>query len=102
MMIEHPVSDALSFFAAPNVTYRSKLYFELPNSEAISQSAVTLVNARVGARLSSSRIEIAGYVRNLTDKRYLLDAGNVGGSFGYPTFIPAEPRTFGIEISARY
>jgi iron complex outermembrane recepter protein len=102
MMIEHPVSDVVSLFAAPNVTYRSKLYFELPNSEAISQSAVTLINARAGARLWSDRLEIAGFVRNLTDRRYLLGAGNVGGSFGYPTFIPAEPRTWGIEISARY
>nr|WP_313325848.1 TonB-dependent receptor [Sphingobium yanoikuyae] len=102
MLIEHPVSDAVSLFAAPNVTYRSKLYFDVPNSEAISQSAVTLINGRAGARLWSDRLEIAGFVRNLADKRYLLDAGNVGGSFGYPTFIPAEPRTFGIEISARY
>lgn len=97
-----PVTQNTSLFLTPSVTYRSKIYFEIPNSEAISQGPVTLVNLRGGVSLMEGKFQVAGYARNLTDKKYLLDAGNTGGSFGYPTFIPAEPRTYGIEITARY
>jgi outer membrane receptor protein involved in Fe transport len=97
-----PVTQNTSVFLTPSVTYRSKIYFEIPNSEAISQSPVTQVNLRGGVSLMDGKFQVAGYARNLTDKKYLLDAGNTGGSFGYPTFIPAEPRTYGIEITARY
>ncbi|MFC0203558.1 TonB-dependent receptor [Novosphingobium soli] len=97
-----PLSETASLFLSPSVTYRSKIYFEIPNSQNISQDAVTLVNLRGGVALMDGRLEVAGYARNLTDRHYLLDAGNTGGSFGYPTFIPAEPRTYGIELTARY
>ncbi|WP_313439264.1 TonB-dependent receptor [Novosphingobium sp.] len=97
-----PINADTSLFLTPSVTYRSKIYFEVPNSEAISQDAVTQVNLRGGVSLMDGKFQVAGYARNLTDKKYLLDAGNTGGSFGYPTFIPAEPRTYGIEITARY
>jgi outer membrane receptor protein involved in Fe transport len=97
-----PVTQDTSIFLTPSVTYRSKIYFEIPNTEAISQSPVTLANVRGGVSLMGNRFQIAGYARNLTNKKYLLDAGNTGGSFGYPTFIPAEPRTYGIELTARY
>ncbi len=97
-----PVTQNTSVFLTPSVTYRSKIYFEVPNSDAISQSPVTLVNLRGGVSLMDGKFQIAGYARNLGNEKYLLDAGNTGGSFGYPTFIPAEPRTYGIEITARY
>ncbi|MPS69380.1 MAG: TonB-dependent receptor [Novosphingobium sp.] len=97
-----PLTQNTSLFLTPSVTYRSKIYFEIPNKDAISQGPVTLVNLRGGVSLMEGKFRIAGYARNLTDKKYLLDAGNTGGSFGYPTFIPAEPRTYGIEITARY
>jgi len=97
-----PLTETVSLFATPSITYRSKIYFEIPNSEVTSQGPVTLVNLRAGVSLMDGKFQIAGYARNLTDRKYLLDAGNTGGSFGYPTFIPAEPRTYGIELTARY
>ena len=101
-MLDAPIGQGRSIFLTPTVTYRSKIYFELPNSEAISQAPVTLVNVRGGFRLMNGRLQIAGWAKNLTNKRYLLDAGNTGGSFGHATYIPAEPRTYGIEITASY
>jgi outer membrane receptor protein involved in Fe transport len=90
------------FFATPSVTYRSKIFFELPNNPIISQDAVTLVNARAGVSFADDRFEIAGFVRNATDEDYLLDAGNTGGAFGIPTFIPAEPRLYGVQVIGRF
>jgi outer membrane receptor protein involved in Fe transport len=45
---------------------------------------------------------LAAYARNLLDKDYLLDAGNTGGAFGIPTFIPAEPRLYGAQLAVRF
>jgi outer membrane receptor protein involved in Fe transport len=60
------------------------------------------VNARAGVRFEEDRFEVAGFVRNAFGKNYLLDAGNTGGAFGIPTFIPAEPRFYGVELTARF
>ena len=48
--------------------------------------------------LAASSVDLGANVR----KRYLLDAGNTGGAFGIPTFIPAEPRFFGMQLTARF
>jgi outer membrane receptor protein involved in Fe transport len=90
------------FFATPSVSYRSQIFFEVPNNPLISQDGVTIVNARAGFSFSDDRFEIAGFIRNAFDEDYLLDAGNTGGAFTIPTFIPAEPRFYGFEIAARF
>lgn len=100
--IDAPIGNGMRVFATPSVTHRSRIYFELPNRSAISQGPVTLVNARAGISFADDRFELAGFLRNATDENYLLDAGNTGGSFGIPTFIPAEPRFYGAQLTARF
>ncbi len=104
IIIDAPITDTLRFFAAPTVTHRSGLFFEIPNNPATFQGPVTLVNVRAGfgVDIGDREVEIAGYARNLFNERYLLDAGNTGGAFGIPTFIPAEPRLYGIQASVRF
>ncbi|OQW73613.1 MAG: hypothetical protein BVN32_13480 [Proteobacteria bacterium ST_bin14] len=99
--IDTPISDGIRLFATPTMTYRSQIFFELPNNPLISQPGVTLYNARAGLSFNE-RFEIAGFVRNASNERYLLDAGNTGGAFGIPTFIPAEPRFYGFQVSAKF
>ena len=99
--IDYPVAAGVRIFATPSVTYRSRIFFEVPNDPLISQGPVTLVNARAGVSFADERFEVSGFIRNAFDEDYLLDAGNTGGSFQIPTFIPAEPRLFGIELTAR-
>ncbi|RVT43526.1 TonB-dependent receptor [Sphingobium algorifonticola] len=100
--IDAPIGNGARIFATPSVTYRSRIFFEVPNNPLISQKAVTLVNLRAGVAFADDRIEIAGFARNLTNQDYLLDAGNTGGSFGIPTFIPGEPRFYGVQITGRF
>lgn len=98
-----PVGSAATFYATPSVTYRSKVFFELPNRDAISQDGYTLVNLRAGLEFGDQgRFHIGGFARNLTNARYLIDAGNTGGSFGAPTYIAGEPRFYGVELGARF
>ncbi|WP_375244959.1 TonB-dependent receptor [Sphingomonas parapaucimobilis] len=98
-----PLGTSATFYATPSATYRSKVYFELPNSEAISQGGYTLVNLRAGVEFGDQgRFHVGGFARNLTNKRYLIDAGNTGGTFGTPTYIAGEPRFYGVELGARF
>jgi iron complex outermembrane receptor protein len=97
-----PLSGALEVFLTPTVTYRGQLFFELPNRPLISNDKTTLVNVRGGLRDADGRWELLGFATNLTDKEYLLDAGNTGGSFGYPTFIRGLPRLYGLEATMRF
>jgi iron complex outermembrane recepter protein len=91
-----------TFFATPSVTYRSKMFFEIPNNPLIAQDAVTLINVNAGIRFGGSRFEVSAFARNLLNEDYLLDAGNTGGAFGIPSFIPAEPRLYGVRIGAKF
>lgn len=100
--IDYPIADGARLFATPSITHRDRIFFEVPNDPLISQGPVTLVNARVGLSFADERFEIAGFIRNAFDEDYLLDAGNTGGGFGIPTFIRAEPRLFGVELTARF
>jgi iron complex outermembrane receptor protein len=92
----------VTLYATPSVTYRTKVFFELPNNPAISTPGYTLVNLRAGIELGEGRYRIGGFARNLTNKRYLIDAGNTGGGFGIPTYIAGEPRFYGVELGASF
>lgn len=100
--VDYELGSGMRFFATPSVSYRSQIFFEVPNNPLISQEAVTIVNARAGISFADNRYEIAGFIRNAFNEDYLLDAGNTGGAFTIPTFIPAEPQFYGIEVSARF
>jgi outer membrane receptor protein involved in Fe transport len=89
-------------YATPTVTYRSGVFFELPNREAISEGGYTLVNLRAGVEGPEGRWRVGGFARNLTDKNYLIDAGNTGGGFGVPTYIAGEPRFYGVEAGVKF
>ncbi|MFC3579712.1 TonB-dependent receptor [Sphingomonas hylomeconis] len=97
-----PLNDSVTLYAVPSATYQSKVFFELPNNDAISQGGYTLVNARAGVEFAQGRYRIGGFVRNATNERYLIDAGNTGGGFGVPTYISGEPRMYGVEIGGKF
>lgn len=97
-----PVGGDIELFANPSVTYRSSVFFELPNNPVTFQGPVTLANLRAGVRASSGKWEVIGFASNLFDNQYLLDAGNTGGAFGIPTFIRGLPRLFGVEAVVRF
>lgn len=97
-----PVGDSAELFFFPTVTYSSKQFFEIPNSERLSENGYLLVNARAGVRFAEGRYEITAFARNLTNEDYLIDAGNTGGAFGTATFIAGEPRLYGVQVAAKF
>ena len=96
------LGSGIEGFLIPTVTHQSKLFFELPNTELLSQGPTTLVNLRGGLSGFDGRLEVSGFGRNIFNERYLLDAGNTGGVFGTPTFIRGLPALYGVELTFRY
>lgn len=97
-----PLGESATFYAVPSATYQSKVFFELPNSDAISQGGYTLVNLRAGIEFADGRYRLGGFARNLGNEKYLIDAGNTGGGFGTPTYIRGEPRFYGVEVAGTF
>lgn len=97
-----PLGERLELFVTPTVTYRSSVFFELPNNPVTSQGPVTLVNLRAGLQDPGGKWQLLGFASNLLDNEYLLDGGNTGGAFGIPTFIRGLPRLFGVEAVYRF
>jgi outer membrane receptor protein involved in Fe transport len=103
----------------PAVTYQSKVFFDndndRPELQTIArgkivadtvqdefQSGFALVSARLGYTLPGGMIRAEAFVENLFDKAYIKDAGNTGDALGMATFIPGEPRTYGLQLTARF
>jgi outer membrane receptor protein involved in Fe transport len=100
----------------PAITYQSKVFFDDNNDrpelqqppatllpdfvQDEFQKGYTLASARVGYSLGGYRAEL--FVENAFDKKYIKDAGNSGDALGLPTFIAGEPRTYGIQLTARF
>jgi len=42
---------------------------------------------------------VRGFIKNLFNRHYMIDAGNTGDVLGLPTAVAGEPRFFGIEAS---
>jgi iron complex outermembrane receptor protein len=74
--------------------YHGKQYWDPENDTA--RSAFAVVNMRGGIETANGRYSLTGFVNNLTDKAY--NAEFVSGGF----VQPAEPRTYGIEFSAKF
>jgi outer membrane receptor protein involved in Fe transport len=100
-----PISGAGEIFVTPIYTYKAKHYFEDDNASfgyGLRQDGYGTANLRAGWRSPKRRWEITAVGENIFDKEYLIDAGNVGGSFGIPTFVAGDPRRVRIEASVRW
>ena len=102
----------------PAVTYQSKVFFDDNNDiSALQQPPATLlpdliqdefqdgyalVSARLGYGFLGGKYRAELFVENAFDKKYIKDAGNSGDALGLPTFIAGEPRTYGIQLTAKF
>lgn len=74
-------------------TYMDDVYFEPSNDPDTLQAGYGLLNGSVEYRVSDA-LTVAVYGKNILDEDYLIDAGNFGGSRGYPTLIEGTPANF--------
>jgi iron complex outermembrane receptor protein len=100
--VGHDFGAGHRFYLRPSWNWRSQVYFEDANTPGIEQAGYALFNLRAGVKLAGGRWDLGVYGNNLADKDYLIDAGNVGGGLGIPTFVQGLPRTWGVTLSGRF
>jgi len=103
----------------PAITYQSKVFFDNDNdrpdlqtladgkivADTIQdefQNGFALVSARLGYTFRGGQFRAEAFIENVFDKAYIKDAGNTGDALGMATFIPGEPRTYGLQLTARF
>ena len=113
--LSFPVDDLGTFFVTPSWEYKSEQFFNDDNDNSqvtalnpafplnsLRQGGFGLVHLRAGYRTFDERWEVVFWARNLLDKDYLIDAGNVGARFGFPTANRGAPRMIGMNVTARF
>jgi len=99
-LYETPINSSLLFTSSGSWSYRSSVYFDIANR--FEEDAVDLLNLRAGIAASDRNWALTLAASNLLDEEYIMDAGNTGASFGYPTYIEGAPRTLSLEFSKRF
>jgi iron complex outermembrane receptor protein len=98
-----PLNNDYIGYVRPSYTWRSKTWFEDGgNTETFAQGAYGLLSLRIGVTFDQNHWDMGLFADNLTNKKYLVDAGNTGAEFDLPTYIPGPPRTFGVSVSGHF
>lgn len=110
---EHALGGLFDF--VPSVQWKSKYFFNDDNGIASKQAgnlvapilfdqyqnAYALLDLRLSYQRDNAPWRVSLFATNVTDEKYLKDAGNTGADIGLPTYIAGEPRFFGMSISIR-
>lgn len=65
------------------------------------QKSYGLLDLRLEYQPSFAHWKLGAFMTNVTDEKYVKDAGNTGDGFGIPTFIAGNPRYYGLTFSLR-
>jgi len=96
-----PLQGGDSLYVRPNYSWRSHVYFEDENQPGIEQDAYGLFGLRAGWRFGD-HWDLGVWGNNLTNRKYLTDAGNTGLLFGIPTVIAGADRSYGVILHAKF
>jgi iron complex outermembrane receptor protein len=80
----------------------SSVYFDNLNSPALREGGHTLTDLRLGWASADQHWQLAGFVDNLTDRRYRLYAFDLTSLLGYVQELYNKPRTFGASLLYQY
>ncbi|WP_353229841.1 TonB-dependent receptor [Novosphingobium sp.] len=82
--------------------HESGSYFETNNAPVDYEPARTIGNVRVTYAVMDGKVEMAGFVTNVTDKWYRVYNLDLSGLLGASNQTYAKPRTWGASITLRY
>ncbi len=82
--------------------FKDKVYFSPTNEEPLSQDAFWLLNCRIAYKTPNDAIEIAGWVRNLTNEIYRVDVINLSAFRGSVLYAIGDPRTYGLSVQYNF
>ena len=62
-----------------------------------------LLNARIAFEFNEPEIEVAFFARNITKEQFFTRLLPVEGTaLGFTSYMPGDPRTYGISVSANF
>ena len=84
-------------------SYKSKIFFDAPNTEAIAEGAINLLHAGITYRDPSNLWNVTFSVSNLTDKLHRTTGNSsLHASSGYAESVYAPPREWSLKISREF
>ena len=96
---EIPLGAVGSLIPGYDFSWRSKVYLDAQALDPISQPAYWVHNARLAYRTPDGRIEVAGWVENLTNQYYKEDVFDLTRDFDTILEVWADPRTYGVTVT---
>ena len=69
---------------------------------AIGQDALLLQNVRLTYQAPSGNLEVAGWVRNLTNEVYKTLSFDSSGGPGFVGNLVGDPRTYGVSLKVSF
>lgn len=81
-----------------DLTYKSRTYLDPTNVATLMQDGFALINTRISYLNDDLGLEIATFVTNLTDKRYIGGGVSAESSFGHTEGYYGRPREWGISV----
>ncbi len=94
------LSNGASLIARYDYRHQDKVYSDPLNIEGSAIPEYSLQDARLAYAAASGHWELAAWVKNLADERYMHHAWPAA-PFGY-VHTPAPPRTYGVTLSLRF
>ena len=100
---DRPVSAKLKLRLRADTQYRSKTYFDVFETDLLSQHAFATVNLSAGLDgvFATHSWNLTAFVRNVTNKLYATNAGQSNGYYGIVKWYDL-PRTFGASFVVTY
>ena len=84
---------------AGDYAWQSKVYFDIRNTEDLSQPSYGLLNLRLTAVVPETETSVSLWTRNVTDEEFLSAGFSLGA---YVTRYYGMPRTFGVTITQSF
>jgi len=82
--------------------HESGSFFETNNAPDDYEPGRTIGNVRVSYAILDGKVEVAGFVNNVTDKWYRVYNLDLAGLLGSTNQTYAKPRTWGASVTLRY
>ena len=93
----YPLAEG-NLFVVTDWSYRSKVNFFLYEAVEFTGAPLTEGGLRVGYNWAGGKYEVAAFARNITDQRRITGAIDFNNLTGFIN----EPRTVGVEFSAKF
>jgi len=85
-----------------SATFKGHQFFDISNDPYIQQGGYWLENVRAAYQFQRDQLEVALYVRNLSNKTYYVDKFNLIAPFGLIQGMLGTPRFIGGEVNYHY